>query len=285
MMKESIPYIIGFLGCLFMNRAANTVIGYDPTWTVELPANVQLTARLSQVQSVLIWLLMALSTGHISLQIHWIVDVFRPPPIHHYYYGLGLSWKTPFSLIVALLIVLYEFWMFAMIYEVYAIGSAFFVQLIIFLPTFGLVVNTLHQYHLFKNQPNCLRDIYFNQRDNFVALIRAGIGLNSIMVIHLICMAVTNWNHGGVFDFKYEKFIVVLLGSTELGYRIWAIYNYYNLLMIHQRPNVRHEAPIIEEDYNPHSTDMTVVRQPFNMNNTRATPNGYMTTPLQATPR
>ena len=187
--------------------------------------NYQIMTKISHICSVVIWISVPVITVDMSLNIDKVKALFEPHNISRI--------KVWFVALVSLIILMYESWMFAYIFELYAITCSFLIQLVILLPSTLVIVNSLHQPYLFVYCQHCLKDIVDQDQWKTVAtMTKIGALFNISMILHLLCMMFTCFiTNNGVFNVEYEVYCVVPLGVVELLYRLWAARNYYYMLM------------------------------------------------------
>jgi hypothetical protein len=227
------------LGVLLIGRTISTVLGYDEEkFFISTPFFI-LKGRICEAISFFIWLLVTVVTVTLSLQIRRNVN--------WYYHQYKISPRVLFDVTIVTLAILYEFWMCAYIYETYASGDDLMVQLVIFLPTSSLIVNSLHQYVMFADQPPF--DVFHVQQSSFLFMTITGLAFNIVMIIHLLCMAYSNLFNAGVFGAKYEKPAVMILGLAELYFRVWMVWRYFKLIYYIWKHPLR--IPVAEENANP----------------------------------
>jgi hypothetical protein len=236
------------LGTLLIGRTVSTVLGYDEEKFFITTSFFVIKGRICEAISFVIWLLVTGVAVTSSSQINWNVDAKRPPPEYYWYYHqYEISPRVLFDVTIVTLAILYEFWMCAYIYETYASGDDLMVQLVIFLPTSSLIVNSLHQYVMFADQPPF--DVFHVQQSSFLFMTITGLAFNIVMIIHLLCMAYSNLFNAGVFGAKYEKPAVMILGLAELYFRVWMVWRYFKLIYYIWKHPLR--IPVAEENANP----------------------------------
>jgi hypothetical protein len=250
------------LGVLLIGRTISTVLGYDEEkFFISTPFFI-LKGRICEVMSFFIWLLITVVTITLSLQIRRNIGRY-----------LKISLRVLLDFTVITPAILYEFWVCAYIYETYALGCDLMVQFVIFLPVSSIFVNSLHQYAMFADKSNCLRDVFHMQRGSFLPfMIVTGLAFNIVMIIHLFCMAYSNIFNASVFG--AIKLIVMILGLAELYFRVWMVWRYFKLIYYIRKHPLRRP----ETEGNANTLGQLVIGRQYGTNNV-----DYAIQPHQAT--
>ena len=242
-----------------VSRTIVTVGGWDEAIEIPLAVgttwNNQITVKPSQAFSFSIWMVLFLIASYLSKGIEQIRSSSQFDNQSSSLKKI-LSTRSMLISLVTFVVVCYELWMLAYIYKLYVVGCAVDVQLAYSLPTFALIVNTLHQPYLLVYTGQCTNDV--NKCTTFRRVIVVGACFNGILALHVLCMGITGYCTST--SISSEKYIVIALGTVELFYRIWATFRYIKLWKIH-KGTIKMECPVKESGIS-YKAEL-VVTEPF----------------------